>query len=196
MASLRPKSPTWGRKSPILGENRPSPGLSEPLRGFPAPLRLLPAFQSLLASSGGLRLARGSCLYPLSALGSLLIGAIRPTKGVPRGAHAIQGAPRWDSIPGPAARKSCDLTTTPESLAQQGRSDNDRVRGCRVTGDNARRNFAHRDLSDFSTKSAETRGARSSCNPLSDVLGFVGGDSVFVCVFLSARRGAVRDRVR
>ena len=124
------------------------------------------------------------------------MGAIRPTKGVPRGEHAIQGASEWDSNPGPAARKSGYLTTTPESLAQQGQSDNDRVRGGGVTDDNTGRNFAHRDLSRFSTELAEIRGARSPCNPLSDVLRFARGDDVFGCVFLSARRGAVRDRLQ
>ena len=70
------------------------------------------------------------------------------------------------------------------------------MRGGGVTGDDTRRNFAHRDLGRFSTKLAENRGARSSCNPLSIVLSFVRGGDAFMCVFLSARRGAVRDGVR
>ena len=57
-------------------------------------------------------------------------------------------------------------------------------------GDNTRRNFVYRDLSRFSTKLAEIRGARSSCNPLSDRAKFRSGGQTFLCVFF-CRRGEV-----
>ena len=62
-----------------------------------------------------------------------------------------------------------------------------------VTGDDARRNFAHRDLSRFSTKLAENRGARSSCNPLSDRARFrSGGQRFYVCFPVGAARCRAR----